>query len=572
MDGAPSGYSGSVSAPFGPMIVGTQATQIPLMPTLLAPDPMDLLAAAMDASDNLGLNDEQLEVYTKIVSCDFDKLLLMGEAGAGKTYVLTQALAQLHRMEKRVLLCAPTHLARITLLNKMPEDVRPYVETKTVASLLGRFGFNTGDGGVGFSKPKADRLGGYNVIALDECSMIGKGEYDVLIESGVKIIFTGDFKQLPAIMQKGSGMMSDPRIEKFNLVEQMRAPGVIHEAAQRNRGEVYFPAESVSDDHSQVTVHDSKADMLQRMIGDIVSDARGPVAHPNYRFITHKNSTMYETGTFIRDMVIASEGGDFASAITPGEYLLNYETCPAAYNGEVVHVTQVVRDGSASHSTLWDSYKIEVEGSRGICFVNVIDPRKLAVADEYIAQRQELLKEANKHKAFDAAKGYLAEIQHISTYWTKAFYPFAMTTHKSQGQTIEHTYVDTESFAKASNKRALLYVGLSRASVALHTVKVAPPKWQVVRTINTNYKAAKVRYETMFAEPAYKVRVRTGLPAQTPAQKLTLTEYMEALIADGEQAKAEGKTTISQRVTPEILAQAFIVEGGNQPTLEEIAF
>ena len=112
----------------------------------------------------------------------------------------------------------------------------------------------------------------------------------------------------------------------------------------------------------------------------------------------------------------------------------------------------------------------------------------------------------------------------------------------------------------------------SRASVARHTVKVEPPKWQVVRTINTNYKAAKTAYEAMFGEPAYKVRVRTGLPAQTPAQKLTITEYMEALIADGEQAKAEGKTTISQRVTPEILAQAFIVEGGNQPTLEEIAF
>ena len=352
----------------------------------------------------------------------------------------------------------------------------------------------------------------------------------------------------------------------------MRAPGVIHEAAQRNRGEVYFPAESVSDDHSNVTVHDSKAEMLQRMIGDIVADARGPVAHPNYRFITHKNSVMYETGTFIRDMVIAAEGGDSSLAITPGEYLLNYETCPAAYNGEVVRVIQVLRDGGASHSTLWDSYKIEVEGSRGICFINVIDPRKLAIADEYIAQRQELLKEANKHKAFDAAKGYLAEIQHVSTYCTKAFYPFAMTTHKSQGQTIEHTYVDTESFAKASNKRALLYVGLSRASVALHTVKVEPPKWQVVRTINTNYKAAKIAYEAMFGEPAYKVRVRTGLPAQTPAQKLTLTEYMEALIADGEQAVKAGESSISQIVTPEILAAAFIVEGGNQPTLEEIAF
>ena len=66
--------------------------------------------------------------------------------------------------------------------------------------------------------------------------------------------------------------------------------------------------------------------------------------------------------------------------------------------------------------------------------------------------------------------------------------------------------------------------------------------------------------------------MRTGLPAQTPAQKLTITEYMEALIADGEQAKAEGKSSIDQIVTPEILAAAFIVEGGNQPTLEEIAF
>ena len=162
-------------------------------------------------------------------------------------------------------LCAPTHLARITLLNKMPEDVRPYIQTRTVASLLGRFGFNTGDGGVAFSKPKADRLGGYDVIALDECSMIGKGEYDVLMSSGAKIVFTGDFAQLPAIMQKGSGMMSDPAVEQFSLVKQMRAPGVIHELAQRNREAVHFPSASVSDSHSKVVVHDNQTAMLERI-------------------------------------------------------------------------------------------------------------------------------------------------------------------------------------------------------------------------------------------------------------------------------------------------------------------
>ncbi|MGA1564492.1 MAG: AAA family ATPase, partial [Pontimonas sp.] len=335
-------------------------------------DEMDILIASVNASNDLGLNDEQLEVYMKLINKDFTKLLLMGEAGAGKTYVLTQALAQLHRQGVKVLLCAPTHLARITLLNKMPEDVRPYIETRTVASLLGRFGFNTGDGGVAFSKPKADRMGGYEVIALDECSMIGKGEYDVLMSSGAKIVFTGDFKQLPAIMQKGSGMMSDPAVEKFSLVQQMRAPGVIHELAKRNREEVYFPTESVSDDHSAVVVHESRNALLERMANDIANDARGIDAHPNYRFITHTNSEMYRIGAFIRDLAIAAAGGNHTDSLTPGEYLLNYETCPAAYNGEVVKVLQVKPLPSASHSNLWASYAVEIEGSRGACFVNMI--------------------------------------------------------------------------------------------------------------------------------------------------------------------------------------------------------
>lgn len=539
---------------------------------LQTPDAIDFLSATMDAVNDLKLNDEQLEFYIKATSDDFTKLLLMGEAGAGKTYVLTEALAQLHRQGAKVLLCAPTHLARITLLNKMPEDVRPYIETRTVASLLGRFGFSTGDGGVGFSKPKADRLGGYDVIALDECSMIGKSEYEVLMSSSSRIIFTGDFKQLPAIMQKGSGMMDDPAVEKFALRQQMRAPGVIHELAQRNRDGVHFPEQSVSDSHSEVVVHASRTALLERMANDIVSDARGVDGHPHYRFITHKNETMYQIGSFIRDVVIAAEMGDATEAIRSGEYLLNYETCPAAYNGEVVRVLNVVPDSSASHSHLWNSYRVEIEGSRGVCWVNMIDPRKLHIAEEYANQRRELLKEANKRKAFDAAKGYFDEVQHLSNYWTKAFYPFAMTVHKSQGQTIEHTYVDTESFAKASNKRALLYVGLSRASKSLHTVKVEAPRWKVIREINDRYKAVKVRYESMFGEPAHKVRVRTGLPARTPEQKLTLTEYMEALVADGEQAQAAGESTISQIVTPEILANAFTASASAEPTLEFIEF
>ncbi len=216
----------------------------------------------------------------------------------------------------------------------------------------------------------------------------------------------------------------------------------------------------------------------------------------------------------------------------------------------------------------WTSYRLLIEGNRGECYVQAIDPKQYHLVDEMIEDLQEKLKYAQKQRAFDQVKSYAAEIEHIKFYWTKLLYPFAITCHKSQGMTIESVYVDTNSFAKASNKRALLYVGLSRASKALHTVQVEKPRWKIVREINDRYRAAKERYEVLFNEPAYKVRVRTGLPAKTPEQKLTLAEYMEALIADGEQAAEAGETTISQIITPAILATAFAAE----PTLEPIAF
>lgn len=494
----------------------------------------------------LGLNSEQTEFYRKATKLEFSKMLLTGEAGAGKTYVLTAALAQLHRMGHKVVLCAPTHLARVNLLAKMPEDIRHEVETKTTASILSRFGFNTDTGGVGFSGPKADRLGGYDVIAIDEASMIGLADYEVLKSAPCKVIFTGDFKQLPAIMQKAANMAEDPDLEQIHLEEQMRAPGVIHQLAERNRTEVYFPTEDAYDDNSKVVVHRTTQELVQQMISDISADARGADAHPHYRFITLKNSEVYRVGTHVRNAVIGK-----SEPITAGEWLLNYETCPAAYNGEVVKVVNVVPDVAASHDKMWDSYKIEVEGSRGVCWVNIINPTQLPVLEAHLASLQDLLDEAIKRKAFDASKSYLDEIKHITTYWTKMFYTFAMTTHKSQGQTIESVYVDTPAYAKASNKRALLYVGLSRAAKALHTVIVHPPAWVGIRAINTAYKAAKAEYETLFAEPHWKVRVRTGLPAKTPEQKKHLTEVIEGFNADAQQILSEAESP----VTPEFLRQ-----------------
>lgn len=483
------------------------------------------------------LNHEQQNFYNKVVSGSFNKLLLTGEAGCGKTYVLTQALAELFRQGKNVLICAPTHLARINLLEKMPEDVRPYIPTSTVASLLSRHGFNIGDGNIAFTAPKGDRVNGWEVIAIDEVSMLSKRDYEVLKNSTAKIVFTGDFAQLPTIMQKGSGMVDDNEIEQIHLIEQMRQQGVIHQVAEANREAVYFPEKSTSDEESSVNVHATNEDMIGRMITDIVSDPRGSVAHAQYRFITFKNTSVYETGQLIRDRVYAEMGIDASQSYIAGEYLLSYANTPAAYNGEVVRILDVARDvyHTPDSSRPWSSYRLNIEGSRGTCWVACVPPSEYTMIEDKLEELTKLVREAQKRKAFDAINAYMTEIEHIRNYWTKLLYPFAITCHKSQGSTIENVYVDTNSFAKASNKRALLYVGLSRASKTLHTVVVEKPRHLVIREINERFRNAKHAYEIAFDEPHWKGRYRVGLPARTPEQKLIVAEYFEALIADKQQ-------------------------------------
>jgi hypothetical protein len=489
---------------------------------------------------DLELNEGQTSFYYNVVNGKFTKLLLTGEAGTGKTFVLTQALAQAFRDKKRVVLCAPTHLARVNLVNKLPEDVRPYVETKTVASLLSRVGFSIGDGTTGFSSPKGDKLGGYDIIAIDEVSMLSENDYNVLMDSATKIIFTGDFAQLPTVMQRRADMLNDAALEHVHLTEQMRQQGVIHQVAERNREEVYFPTESMADNSSSVTVHRTTHDMLEQMTRDIIADERGIDGHVEYRYITHTNAKVSEVGGFIRDMVIAHDLGIEQSkqAFATGEYLLSYQTTAASYNGEVVKVVDV-NTSPMQLSAPWSAYQICIEGSRGVCWVNAIAPNDRHLAEAKINELQELLKEAQRHKAFDAAASYLEQIEHINNFYVKLMYPFAVTCHKSQGMTIENVYVDTQSFSKANNKRALLYVGLSRASKALHTVVVEPPKWKLIRDINDRYRLLKAQWEEAFAEPHWKARVKSGLPASTAEQKEVLCEWMECVLLDWEQEQAD---------------------------------
>jgi len=486
------------------------------------------------------LNPEQAAFSDLVKSSTWNRILLTGEGGAGKTFALCSIVSDLIRENKSVCVCAPTHTARENLLAKMDEDIRHQVESKTVASLLKQFAFKTDMGGTGFSKPES--IGAeFELIIIDEVSMIGKSQYDALQGCGAKIIFTGDFAQLPPVLQESPDWdteVEQGKLHHVHFVMQMRALGPIHELAQKCRDEVVFPTESDMTEQSSVIVHSTKDSLLERMVSDLLKDPQGIDGMANYRFITHTNKAVLEVGQFIRDLAIAYFVSEEASKcpFTPGEKLLSYQTSAAAYNGDVVTIEEVQVDPLHDRSYYdWDSYLITVRGARGTTIIRTIPPAQCPTRDAQVEQYRELLAQAYKHKDEHNAEMYLERIEHLTEHWVKFGYVNAITAHKSQGQSIPHVYLDTLAIDRAGGKKKLLYVGVSRASRELHTIFVPEKVWKAIRGINAEFKAAKEQYEEVFGEPHWKFKLRmieAGAidGAQTPAQKAALTALYEEAI------------------------------------------
>lgn len=459
------------------------------------------------------LNQLQEQFYNRVVDLDFGKIILRANAGCGKTYVLTEAAAQLHRDGYRVLLCAPTHLARVNLLNKMPEDVRDFIETKTVASLLKRFGWTTDEGQLAFSAPTPEKLNDYDIIFVDEYSMISSRDADALLSSKTKIVFSGDDAQLAPVLASKADF-SD--VEVFELTEQMRQGGVIFEAAEACREQIVYPSESIG----PLTVHETTDDALQDFLSAL--SVLEPEDALNYRWLAQKNEEVVNVGEMARDVVYNSPADDFIA----GEYILLYDTCSAGYNGQVVKVIESQPFTRISNSYDWKSYSVRVEGPRGEGTIVCASPADRLKIEAHINELSKTIKKLKKDAKFDEMKSFVAEVDYLNNTYTKVGRPFATTIHKSQGSSIPNVWVSTNNFSRGGDKRALLYVALSRASETLHTVRVEEPIWQYQRFANELYRQVKQAWEDTQNERHWNYRARTKLPASNPEEKEVIAWWM----------------------------------------------
>lgn len=491
---------------------------------------------------SLTLNPEQQELYDKIVNQDFSKLLVLGAGGVGKSAVLCAAMSQLARdgVESMVL-CAPTHLARLNIHSKLNKDVQHKIETITVASLLLKFGIQREDGTVQFTAGKMDKIDQYSIIALDECSMISLEDYLLFMQAKAKVVFLGDWSQLPPVMAKSARGKADSHVgtgnlEVVTLVQQMRQQGVIHSAAEKNRNSVWFPQKSqLGSSGESIIVHDSNQAMIDSMVDSILNDGRGYDSIQHYRYIAFKNEQVRRVGKEIRDRVLGTYFG-FDTRTIPFIFreivMLRENKKSIGYNGELVEIQSIKKDTGKYTQYPWDTYDLVLKGSLGTGSIRTLPPCQYPKMEEYINSLQSKLRRYQISGESDRVSSTLSEIKRVRSYWTAVQYSCATTVHKSQGSTIENVYLDTLSFSRAPSRRALLYVGISRASRHLHTIKVPESLQLNGREVNERYRQARAQYQEATGQPYTTVLQYLGVSTRSWAGKDLVAGYLECVVED----------------------------------------
>jgi hypothetical protein len=192
---------------------------------------------------NLTYTEDQknsIDNMIRFISNSNDKLFgLFGYAGTGKTTTIIDFLMNCLELKyiNSLVFTAPTNKALNVIKTKVSDKIKYLldlnnisyedklsfdmncdklkkkniiIEFQTIHKLLKyKTEYNT-DGEIIFTKDKDNIIDGYDIIVIDECSMIPLGlTYEILKESAkikTKIIFTGDPAQLPPVNEKISSV------------------------------------------------------------------------------------------------------------------------------------------------------------------------------------------------------------------------------------------------------------------------------------------------------------------------------------------------------------------------------
>jgi conjugative relaxase-like TrwC/TraI family protein len=215
----------------------------------------ELVRATLAAYPTIG--DDQAGMVRDLCQRGDGVSVVHGRAGTGKTFALGVARHAWQIGGYRVLGCAPTGIATMSL------EAEGFEETATVDRLLGELDRH----GVG------EVLGGRSVLVVDEAGMVGSRRLARLLDhaqrAGAKVVLVGDDRQLAAIDAGGGFRALRVRLGASELVDNRRQ---LHEWERQTlemvRGGLVDEAVDAYREHARLVAVESKFELTLALVKD----------------------------------------------------------------------------------------------------------------------------------------------------------------------------------------------------------------------------------------------------------------------------------------------------------------
>lgn len=251
------------------------------------------------------LTDDQSKIIDDILSSE-RHARLRGRAGTGKTFTFKHMIRAFRDAGKFTLAVTPTGAAACRI-----EDPKLDVFATTIHKMLGAYESGKIEHqtwpGVGQhltacalgNKKTVEKLKACSVLLIDECSMVGARMFDTMHEifakargkegeffGGVKVVFCGDFLQLPPVrdnwlFESRYYRAMDPQIHSLtkilrtdepeyvdfqNFIRARTAPVFGHPGAQRQRRQIHeIPDDALLLVHTNAEVDAHNAKMAEKL-------------------------------------------------------------------------------------------------------------------------------------------------------------------------------------------------------------------------------------------------------------------------------------------------------------------
>ena len=174
---------------------------------------------------------------------DHKLMTLGGYAGTGKTFLTSQIARTLKNMNLRLAFCTVAGKASTVLRAKLGEILKPEDYCGTIHSLIYRLihkeKLKSGRTELYFSADE-EKLLPYDLIIVDEASMMNEWMFRDLSVYGIPILAVGDHGQLPPV--KGNfNLMSNPEIKLEKIMRQAENNPIIKIALMaREEGRIAY--------------------------------------------------------------------------------------------------------------------------------------------------------------------------------------------------------------------------------------------------------------------------------------------------------------------------------------------